>query len=87
MIHGRVKRHPEDLRALAIKRFRSCRNHAHCKQKRLMKKTIAAKKANVGVQRKSDIFRASYRPCGKMFGEGSLRFQSRKCQPLRRATR
>ena len=29
MCHGRIRRHPEELRQMAIKRFRSCQNVAH----------------------------------------------------------
>ena len=29
MCHGRIRRHPEELRQTAIKRFRSCHNVAH----------------------------------------------------------
>lgn len=39
------------------------------------------------MQRASDIFGALYRSYGKMCGEESLRFQNRKCQLPRRATR
>jgi transposase-like protein len=29
MCHGRIRRHPEELRQTAIKQFRSCHNVAH----------------------------------------------------------
>jgi hypothetical protein len=50
-------------------------------------KRLLPKEANVGKQTTIDIFRVSYRSYGKMCGEGSRRFQSRKCQPLPREAR
>ena len=33
MTHGRVKRHPEELRAVAIKQFRFCKNVRDLREK------------------------------------------------------